>query len=59
MKEFIRVQDCVFAVGAIIWMMQHERSVIIRTTHGERTFWYKSQAKAQEEFESLWNYFAD
>lgn len=58
MKEFVRIQNSVFAVNAIVHIAAYEKSIMVRTTHGDRTFWFNSEAKAQEAFESLWNYFA-
>lgn len=59
MKEFIRVQNCVLAVNAIVSMELGEKVIFIRTTEAGYHFHYDTKEEAQNEFESLWNYFAD
>lgn len=72
MKEFIRVQNTVLAVDAIIGIEQEvgtvgkgrpedERSwaLLVKTAVDDFRFRYNSRKEMETDFEGLWNYLAD
>lgn len=58
MKEFIRVQNCVLAINAIISIELGEKTIFIRTTEAGYHFYHDTETEARIQFESLWNHFA-
>lgn len=60
MKEFIRVQDTIIAVNAIVSIeLLSGARIFIRTTEAGYHFNYPTQKEMERDFEGLWSYLAD